>query len=225
VVFLLMSWWICVGNAIASVPTEGIYALETQVVTTSQVPIFGKNRVTTVTRALVEITSRPPGLGVRQRTCSIDVDSTSSARTVIPGAFIAGLPELRYSLVEADGGFQLDGTQVVGLFEERDTLPRRGSDPSVRDMDGDGKPGATIRLEIPMIGEVDVYVVQQTRAILTGRLAEGGAEGRVEVVSIDQRTIGASNPVFKASPKLVPVEGEGHFALWPVRDGTTCSEL
>jgi hypothetical protein len=214
------------GVASASVPTEGLYALETQVVTTSQVPVFGKNRVVTVTRALLEIAPRPSGLGVRQRTCSIDVESSSAARTVIPSAFVDTLPELLYDVTREGGQFRMDqGTQVVGLTEQLSELPRRGDDPAVKDTDGDGKPGATVRLEVPLIGSVDVYVVQQTRSVLTGRVEPGGAVGRVDVLSLDQRTVGASNPVFKATPRLSPVDGEGWFSLRPVQRGTTCSDL
>jgi hypothetical protein len=207
-------------------PEVGRYALETEVVTQSQVPIFGRNQVVTRTRALLTIEDRDGRREARQRTCSVDAQSTSRTQTVIPDAFVAGLRPVVFEVVVEPGGFRLErGVQRVGLDGSAVSLPRDASHPAVVDTDRDGRPGATVRLDVPLVGAVDVYVVQRTEMRLTGSTTARGAHGQVDVVDLEQRTLGASHPLFKVSPKLEPVPGAGRFRMNMLSDDATCADV
>ena len=214
------------GLAFGDVLSPGLYVLETRVVTQSQVPIFGRNRVTTTTRALARVQQQPGGQTVQQTTCRVEVEDSSRAETRIPQTFIAALPSIEYRVVSEQHGFRwVDGVQRVGLNGEPDLLPEDSGDPVVSDTDQDGNPGATVHLDIPFFGTVDVYVVQRTRTSLIGQVTDRGALGVVEVQSIEQSTLGSSHPLFRASPRLSPIDGESSFSLLPVAEGTRCDQL
>lgn len=218
-------WFISFSLAFAAAPDPGLYRLRTEVVTTSQVPLFGKTSVVTRTDALLELEGSAGELTARQQTCDIQVESSSRAATVIPADFVSALPPLVYSVAIGAEEFSLDGgLQLVGLSSAEVELPDSGRDPDVRDTDRDGHPGATIQLQVPLFGKIDVYVVQRTETRLVGALSGSGAQGSVEILSLEQRTIGASNPLFNATPRLTPVKGESRFWLEPVQPEASCDD-
>ena len=215
-----------IGPAVAQVPPPGLYVLETEVVTQSQVSIFGRNRVVTTARALAEVAESDDGLRLHQTTCSIEVVDGSRAITTIPPLFIQSLPRLEYRLEANESGFVLrDGEQRVGLVGTPAQFPTSPRDPAVADTDGDGRPGATIELRVPVLGTIDIYVVQRTRTELAGSYVDGRGAGQVNVLSFEQVTIGASNPLFRVTPNLAPQSEESAFLLIPVDSGTRCADL
>ncbi len=220
-------WWLAVfGVAWSASPPLGQYALKTEVVTQSQIPVLGQNRVVTTTRALLTVSEQDGRVEALQLTCSVDVQSTSRTDTVIPEAFVAALPPVVYQVVSGLDGFHFaSGVQRVGLEHPVGTLPRSANDPAVLDTDGDGHPGATVTLDNPWVGAVHIYVVQQTETVLSGRSTTDGALGQVEIVALTQRTLGASNPLFAVTPKLWPEAGESRFWMTALEPGATCADL
>jgi hypothetical protein len=65
----------------------------------------------------------------------------------------------------ADLGVERIGYRNDG---EEDNLPSKIDDPAVSDWDGDGHPGATLQLTIPLLPSGELYVVQRGQSILTG---------------------------------------------------------
>lgn len=193
----------------------GLYSLELEVVTATQVPFFGRAEITTTSYVDLELVQTEDGLEARQVVCDVRVDSTAkAARTLIPPAFVRALPEQRYPVrVGADGSLILDpGPMSFGLAGEE-----------VIDVDRDGHPGATVELEVPVFGEVQVYVVQRAHTVLVGGPEDGGWGGRVEVRRMDQRTIGASNVLFRSNPRVEVVPGASRFRIRPRAPGSSCA--
>src|SRR5690606_14696021 len=95
----------------------------------------------------------------------------------------------------ADLGFEHVGYRANGRDEP---LPRDAADPRVVDADGDGHPGATLRLTIAGLADGELYVVQRGHSTLAGRVvARGQAAGRIDVRLFEQALLGA-DPGFLA---------------------------
>ncbi len=209
-----MVWWV-VPIAFAMPPPSGLYLLDTEIVTESRVPIFGRNLVNTQTTALVQIAEEEEGLQARQQTCRVVIEDASRATTRIPEAFIRALEPIVYSVTVDGLGFQFEGElQRVGLV-----------DGEIQDTDRDGRPGATIWLDVPLFGQIDVYVTQETASVLRGTYDGVVGTGVVDVTTIRQQTLGASHPLFRISPRLSPVPGRSRFRIERIQEDTTCSDL
>lgn len=205
------------------------YAMVVDVASASRVPFFGVTRV--VTRSLLRVDVERTAQGLRQRheVCAVAVSSASTATTTIPDAFVASMGPSVYP-VEFDGSaYRADpGPDTVGYAPEEGStqVPRKANDASVLDHEGDGKPGATVRLVIPVLGTIEVYVAQYGHTRFAGELtADGRVEGQVEVVALDQRTLGASNPLFAASPPTWPLPEDSRFELRPLDEALGCDRL
>jgi hypothetical protein len=221
-------------TALASQPPvePGTWLLDVTVTTEAKLPFFGRSRVVTRTIGVSEL--RRDGDGWRQRDvpCRIRIDDDSPGRTVIPDAFLAGLdaPEYAVSFAPAGEGWRYTadpGVDVVGFDPRvRSTLPEDPRDPGVIDHEGDGKPGATVVLEVPVFGRVEVYVAQIGHVSYAGDVgADGTIAGSTVIHRVEQRSLGASQSMFAANPPVVPVGGASSFRMRPLPPGTTCGTL
>jgi hypothetical protein len=105
-------------------------------------------------------------------------------------------------------------------------LPTKIDDPAVYDRDGDGHPGATLRLAVPVLPDGELYVVQCGQAVLNGRVvAPGRIDGGIEVRSFEHRIPGAKPSFLNRSPEIEPDPKGSRFSISPVPGGTTCESL
>lgn len=218
---------------IAPLDLAGTWALEMVIATVSKAPVFGEVRSASRSRLLVTIA--PDGEGgwtQRQKLCRTQMEGgTPLARTVLPDAWRVTMEDRSYPLdLVASGGSWLyradTGVQVVGYDPERGDLPKRAAEPHVLDADRDGKPGATVLVEVPGFGRAEVYVATRGHSQLEGRLvAPDRIEGRVLLVEQRQATIGASHKVFDFTPENRPDPARSSFALWRVADGAGCGGI
>ena len=215
---------------------QGRYALSLHTVTRTRLPFVGWTSSVTTSDVLVDIRDGDDGARwQRQEVCDVRVSSRgASARIVIPDAFVASLPikEVAIDLTpRADGtvAYRADlGVDDVGFdsARARGSVPRTVDDPAVIDSDLDGKPGATIRIQAPVLGRAELYVVQRGSMILTGTLlAEGGAAGAVTLGPIEQHTVAASNNLLVSSPRIEPVSAESWFRLTPIAPTAGCEDI
>ena len=215
---------------------QGRYALSVHTVTRTRLPLIGWKSSETTSDLLVDIGKGADGTRwQRQEVCDVRVSSQGAfARIVIPDAFVASLPIKRIPIEltpRSDGtvAYRADlGVDEVGFDSAaaEGKVPRRPDDPGVIDGDGDGKPGATIRIEAPVLGPAELYVVQRGSMILSGALlAEGGAAGTVTLGPIEQHTIAASNELLVSSPRIEPVSAESWFRLTPVAPTAGCNDI
>ena len=91
------------------------------------------------------------------------------------------------------------------------------------DVDGDGKPGATVRVEAPICGGT-VYVGSNSQAIARGIDMAGAISGELKV-SIDQRILETSGGCLGLVAKDTKEQVAGTFAYVPVPAGSTCDSL
>ncbi|MDP6935359.1 MAG: hypothetical protein QGG40_20735, partial [Myxococcota bacterium] len=94
------------------------------------------------------------------------------------------------------------------------------------DADEDGVPGVTVLLDVPLFDDVRVYMVQTGHTLLQGQVrGPDEVHGAIEVTTLEQRTIGASNVLFTPNPRIEPNNARSTFSLVRVEEGTTCSDL
>jgi len=215
---------------------QGRYALSLHTVTRTRLPLLGWTSSETTSDLLVEIRGGDDGARwQRQEVCDVRISGHGgSARIVVPDAFVASLPikQIPIELTPRPDGtvaYRADlGVDEVGFdsAQAQGKVPRRLGDPGLVDGDGDGKPGVTIRIQAPVLGPAELYVVQRGSMILTGALlAEGGVAGTVTLGPIEQHTVAASNNLLVSSPRIEPVSAESWFRLTPVAPTAGCKDI
>jgi hypothetical protein len=210
----------------------GRYALELVVATATQVPVMGETLVYTRSLSQVDVFVQDGVTYQTQRLCSVTVeDNNRLADTRIPDAFIKSFPVQTYavSLTPTGGGgvayFADPGSVAIG-FDPKDTagqVPVSPDDPNLLDYDGDGKPGATVNLVVPMLGAIELYIAQRGHSVMTGEVRGGTVHGEVDVRYFSQRTLAASNSLFHANPPMRHLD-ESWFRLSPA-PGLGCTQL
>jgi len=212
----------------------GAYKLEMIMASTTRVPFFGSSKSASKSISLVEIRRDGDGLVQNHRVCDFRVlEDSKMIKMIFPEKFIAALAKHSYPIqlekkaagwsYRADLGIERIGYRPNGTEEK---LPTKIDDPEVYDWDGDGHPGATLQLSIPLLPTGELYVVQRGQSILTGRMVQPGKiEGHVEVRHFDQKVLGAWPGFLARSPEIEPDPKESRFTLSPIAADSTCEAL
>jgi len=211
----------------------GAYVLQMDTVTEARIPMWGDMETVTRSTMLASIAPGPEGWVQTHRVCDVRIENDSNvARTVLPRAFIDAMPVVSYPVIFTvdgdDWGYAADMGRVdVGFDPElAGAVPVALEDLGVIDWDGDGSPGATVQIDVPVFHSVDLHVTQRSHAVLTGRVDEDGAiRGAADLVEFEQAVLGASNRLFSHAPTVTPMADRGRFSLRPVPAGTTCASL
>ncbi len=211
---------------------EGRYVLELHSASRARVPVVGWTPSVTVSVVLVDLVRTANGWEQRQEVCDVRMESHKRrGETTIPDAFVASLPPKRYAveLTSSEDGLSYVADLGIDTLGYDPTvakeLPRKPGDAGVLDTDGDGKPGVTVRVSVPLIGGADIYVVQRASMRLVGEVvADGMVKGRIEVDTFEQRTLAATNFMFKGSPDIEPVPEESWFVMRRA-PGATCENV
>jgi hypothetical protein len=191
------------------------YLLEVRTVTSSDVPFAGQKEMVTTSLFAVRFERDGEGWVQVQTPCSVSV---SGGRVSFPDAFVASMKPTRAPVEWRDGAYRHDpGPVFVGVRPGTETLPESPTDPGVVDHEGDGFPGATVHLQVPVFGRVRLALLQVSHTPLSGTISDGRVEGPLEVERLEQRTLGASVAVFDVSRDMTVVPGRSTFRLVPDR--------
>lgn len=199
---------------------EGRYALELRVASVARVPVMGSQRSVTRSYLLVEMERQAGRLVQRQRVCHVSIQSPR-VRMTVPDAFVHALVPREYPAdVRGDTGtrdYTADsGVDYVG-YDPRLTggaLPEDRTSPGVLDSDHDGEPGATVVAHFPLFGQVRLFVAQRSHLVLRGhRVDADRVEGAIDVLALEQRTLGASNRLFNHNLSVQPDPGASGFTM------------
>ena len=105
-------------------------------------------------------------------------------------------------------------------------LPAKVDDSSVYDWDGDGQPGATLKISVPLLPDGELYVVQRGQSILNGRINRPGRiDGSIEVLIFEHRVLDAWPGFLNRSPEITPDPKESRFSIIPIPQGSSCETL
>jgi hypothetical protein len=230
---LLVAGMATSGPADAADGGEGTYAspswptewkLEMIVATRAQIPVIGSTRAEVLSTLAVRWERGPQGWIQSQQVCeSRLLDRGHFVRTVLPDAFVRALPRPRFPIVLAPPArigepwrYSADfGRQDVG-WDGVAELPTSADAPGVVDFDGDGKPGATVLIEAPIVGTGEVYVAQEGRTTVDGSLQpDGTIRGAVIVTDFAQVVLGGSSAMFSRGPEVTSDPSRSRFTLTP----------
>lgn len=212
----------------------GIYRLEMILASITKVPIFGTSKSASKSISLVEIKRDGAGLIQTHKTCDFRVvDDSKFIKMIFPDKFVAALARHSYPLqIDNDGQgwrYRADlGVERIGYKSNGAdaAVPSKVDDPAVYDWDGDGQPGATLKLSVPLLPDGELYVVQRGHSILSGKVVhQGRVEGSIEVRDFDQKVIGAKPNFLARSPEIVPDVKESRFVLESIAAGSSCDTL
>ena len=222
---LLLALTLLTGSGHAVEP--GRYGLELVLGSDADLPVIGQTPGTSRSWSLVDIRETDGQLMQHHQTCAVRMEGRTGKTSVhLPRAFIDALPRREVTLEEGER-YRADlGEDAIGFDPALGPMPAALDDPSLTDSDKDGQPGATVELHLPIIGVVQLFVVQQAHVRLEGTLGEDGVvTGTVEMVAFDQRTLGASMSFFDRSPEVTPRGDRSSFRLVPMPDLVGCADV
>ena len=212
----------------------GIYRLEMIMATISRLPFFGSSKSASKSVSVVEVRREGSNLIQSHQVCDFRVlEDSAMIKMIFSDKFVAALAKHTYPIqIEKDGGewlYRADlGMERIGYRADSadGKLPTTINDPAVYDWDGDGHPGATLRLSVPLLPDGELYVVQRGQSVLNGRIvAPGRIDGGIEVRSFEHRVLGAKPNFLNRSPEIEPDPKESRFSISPLPAGTTCESL
>jgi hypothetical protein len=224
-----------VANAQEEMPLlPGSYRLEMIMASVTRVPFFGTSKSASKSISLVEIKRDGNALIQTHKVCDFRVlEDSKFIKMVFPEKFIAALAQHTYPLqLEKDGqawnyGADL-GVETIGYkpTDKDEKLPSSVDDPAVYDWDGDGHPGATLKISIPLLPDGELYVVQRGHSILSGKVVQPGrVEGSISTRLFEQRVLGAWPGFLNQSPEIQPDPSASRFTLSQVNGGSSCETL
>jgi len=224
-----------IANAQEYLPlSPGTYRLEMIMASITRIPFFGSSKSASKSVSLVEIRKDGTGLIQSHQVCDFRVlEDSAMIKMVFPDKFVAALAKHTYPIqLEQDAQgwrYQADlGVERIGYKagDGDDKLPAAIDDPTVYDWDGDGHPGATLKLSVPLLPDGELYVVQRGHSVLNGRINQPGKiEGGIDVRIFEQRVLGAWPGFLNKSPEIKPDPKESRFSIAAVPAGSTCESL
>ena len=172
-------------------------------------PLLGEITTSMETFMLAKVSRTPDGLTLEQRPCRVLFERKLGVEVIMPARTMTALPTatIRWSMTEE--GYRA-GPWTVGWGAE--------------DLDGDGHPGATVRVDAPMCsGELYVANKSVSSAEATKR-SGGGLKGFISVHT-DQKILGAAGTCLRMLATDTRREQTGRFAYTPLDAPIGCRAL
>jgi hypothetical protein len=234
-IFLIVLPGVCMAEEDSVLPLPlGTYRLEMVMATVSRLPFFGSSKSASKSVSLVEVRRAGADLVQSHQVCAFRVlEDSAMIKMIFPDKFVAALAKHTYPIqierdaqgwrYRADLGVERIGYRVDAMDGK---LPTKINDPAVYDWDGDGHPGATLILAVPLLPDGELYVVQRGQSVLSGRVVTPGRiDGEIEVRSFEHRVPGTKPSFLNRSPEIEPDPKGSRFSLSPVPLGTTCESV
>ncbi len=195
----------------------GAWRMEVVVTTRVDIPVLGEIRSRTYNRLRVDVFRGPDGWMQRHRLCEARIVVPEHyGKTTLPPAFIEAMPSPVYRIeLRDDGSYEADpGPVAVGFRDDGGAMPETVRDPRVLDWDRDGLPGATILVDVPLLGHAVLQVVQRGHMRYRGaRTGPDSFAGTAQTLRMEQRTLASSHPLLGRSLASEPVDGESSFVM------------
>lgn len=214
---------------------QGRYALFMKNATQAKVPVLGERPGASEAWVLVDVAA--PGATTAeamQTPCDVRMIGAGDKASVRlgPGFVEAmGTKATTYRFDREASGWAVSvdlGVDHVGYDPQTTggTLPKKPGDDGVLDHEGDGHPGGTVIVDVPVFGEMQIYIAQKAHSSLHGRATDGGGlEGGITGHVLEQRTLAATSPLMKVSPRMRPDPARSSWWMVPVPAETTCETL
>lgn len=212
----------------------GRYVLKTKVVAQANVPVLGEMRTTTTTLAWVDVRIQQGEAIGQQKVCQVSLGEVQDvARTIFPESLVQALPQkqIHFSF-SPDATFpvkiQVDlGEETMGYTSRSPdgALPTSAQAPELVDVDQDGRPGATLFLELPGLGRYPLGIVSKGHTRLEGWVsAPGIAQGNATLLNFRQRVL-SGLPIDGEVRDIKGLPARSHFELKRVEPAVDCARL
>lgn len=213
----------------------GTWALQSKVSVDQNLPVIGKVTASFTTLSLADMKLDGANkLQMTQKDCKITVNNgTMAAMTTVPNVVPQTTPNSVAPILVCQNGanytWQRDPVVVqVGMQLQNpatDALPTMATDSRVKDQDGDGKPGVTIKI-VTIIASGDAYTVQrQNYSYQSTALPAMGKAAGMTFDRSEQRVVDASNPSLIQNPTGTPNDGASSFKLVKLVGTYDCAKL
>ena len=224
-------------TALAAPPPlgEGPHALFMRAATQARLPLLGERPGASDAWVLVDVEAADAdGASAQQTPCEVTMTGAGDKASVKlgPGFVEAmGTKQTRFEMTSDAEGWHVEidlGTDHIGYDPEATggDLPRSPDDEGVHDHEGDGHPGGTVIVDVPLFGEMQIYIAQRAHSTLHGRVDPTGMlAGGITGHELEQRTLAATNPLMKVSPRMRPDPDRSLWWMVPVPDDTTCGTI
>jgi len=219
-------------SAAAEPNLSGSWKMTLYVTTAAHVPLLGDTLVESERVNLIELDHRE-GVWVQyQQPCFVETRSDQRvAETILPDSFVTALPTKSYPVrVWNDGSdwrYAADlRPEYLGYDPKQGDLPDEAGQAHIVDSDQDGRPAVTVGIRVPLIGDVEAYIVQEAHTwLVEGIIDASSITGTADVRILEQNVIGASYALFARQPEVEVVPGLATFVLEKVPDGSSCEDL
>lgn len=200
----------------------------------SDVPVVGDVSSETVGIVLLSVRQEGDRLELKEQICALKNESLGGAvEARFPVSFLEALSgNVKTARLVRQGDairyLEDEDTRVHGARLEdplTDDLPQSQGDPRVRDADGDGEPGMTVRVDGIVDGEI--YVVQRTSAEFHGELLSPKKISGAISWRSEQSVVGASSSFLESNPdaRPHPDPDKSFFRMRRVPSSATCPQV
>lgn len=172
------------------------------------VPILGTLETRTDSYYLAKVERRDGELRLVQTTCKMKIARFAGVQVSFLDDGVRKMPPTEISYLRQ--GERWEAQPWITQWEQED-------------VDGDGKPGATVQVEAPVCGGT-VFVSGYSKAMARGAEEEGGLVGEIRA-KIGHKILGTSGGCIKLVAKDSEETVAGTFAYLPAPEGATCESL
>lgn len=166
-----------------------------------------------------------------EQTCDIKTASSGGSTVEFSQKLIQSISPNTYIYELGSNGVvtMKNAVELLGVTlanKATDTIPVTGS--QVLDQDNDGNPGVSVDISAKLIFTIkgQVYVVQRTTWSESGTFDGSGKISGLIDWKIEQKTLGASNPLLTAvSPTITTLTKDSPVTMVKIADGATCADV
>lgn len=171
-----------------------------------KVPFLGELETRTDTYILADVARRADGsIELMQKACKVKFKKVAGVNVSVDGP---AMPKNKVVFEPVDG-----------VFKSRSVV-KWGS----KDIDGDGHPGATVRVDASICSG-SLYVTNKATTNALAKTSRAGTLTGTVSVRVLQEVLGAKGRCLQKSAKDIDERYRGKFSYKKVDDDATCSEL
>ncbi|MEM9456445.1 MAG: hypothetical protein AAGF11_19850 [Myxococcota bacterium] len=171
-----------------------------------KVPFKGKVQTRTDSFVIARLDRDGDLLKLEQTACQVRFSKVAGVRVHMDAD---ALPQTRMVFSGREDSAELAGRSIVAW--------------SSADIDEDGNPGMTVRVDAPICSG-ELYVANRSKTRATATVEPQRIEGKARV-RVKQQILGAKGACLSAVAKDTDENQSGPFAYVPVPEGSTCATL
>lgn len=198
--------------AIVSLPRAGsaeeLWAGHQILIGVRKLPILGELHTRTESFQLAVVERHEGEIHLKQRTCRMEIAPVAGVKVSFLPEGVPKMPSS--SIIYTRRGAQWEGGPWVTEWDESD-------------VDGDGNPGATVKVEAPICGGT-LFVGGFSRSSTRATEKDGGLVGEMRS-RVGHRILDTSGGCLKLAARDSEENVSGTFAYVPVPSGATCESL